>query len=122
MVELLKRLNEEKVDRHPDGTAPVGVTAEDAGGGFGRLVAHTIDVAVEVNFVGMIEVVARKGAYPVRGKKFRFVKHARKDTLELLAIDKGKQASHTARGTLGHFDVFGNVGMIVDEPLHAPFE
>src|SRR6516225_9690105 len=122
MVELLKRLDEEKVDRHPDGTAPVGVAAEKGGGGLSRLVIHTIDTAVDISFVGMIEVVAQKGAHPVGREKFRFVEHARKDSLELLAVDKGKQPPHTARRALRHFDVFRNVGMIVDEPLHAPLE
>ena len=40
----------------------------------------------------------------------------------MLAIHKGQEPAHAARGTLGHFDVFGDVGVIVHKPLHAALE
>src|SRR2546429_5324007 len=51
-----------------------------------------------------------------------FRSHAAEHALELFAIHEGEQPAHAARGTLGHFNVFGHVRMIVDEPLHAALE
>ena len=64
----------------------------------------------------------RQGAHTVGREKFVFVQHAREHAPQLLAVHQRQQAAHAARGPLGHFDVLGNVRMIVDEPLHAALE
>src|ERR1043166_610604 len=38
-MEFFERLDQQEVDREPDGAAPVGITAEQAGVGFSRLIA-----------------------------------------------------------------------------------
>ena len=40
VVEFLQRLNDEEIDGKPDGAAPVGVAAKQAGAGLGRLVVQ----------------------------------------------------------------------------------
>src|SRR5213594_4608044 len=70
----------------------------------------------------MVLVVARKSANAVRRKKFRLVQHAAEHALELFAVHEGEEPAHAARGTLRHFDVFGYIRMIVNEPLHASLE
>ena len=67
-------------------------------------------------------MVARKSAHSVRRKEFGFVQHAAEHALEALAVHEREQPARAARGTLRHFEVFGHVRMIVDEPLHAALE
>src|SRR5260370_874959 len=50
--------DDQKVDREPDGSAPVGVAAEQAGVGLTRLVADLIAHPREGQFIRMVEVVA----------------------------------------------------------------
>src|SRR5258708_10631846 len=70
----------------------------------------------------MVQVITRKRADTVRRKKLRFVEHARQHTLQLLATYQRQQPPHPARRSLRHFDMLGNVWVIVDEPLHATLE
>src|SRR2546425_3942748 len=122
VVELLQRLDEQIVHRKPDRPAPVGIAAEQTRGGFGGLVIHAIDMAVDRELVRMIQVITRQSADSAGGEEFGFVEHAREDALQLLAVDERQQAADAARRPLRHFDVLRDIGMIVDEPLHAALE
>src|SRR5690606_21537315 len=53
MVVLLQRFDHEVVDRKPDRAAPVGVAAEQAGGGFGGLVINAVGFAVNHEVEGI---------------------------------------------------------------------
>src|SRR5580704_11125878 len=59
VVELLKRFHQEIIHREPDGTAPVRIASENAGGRFRRLIGNAACIAVHVNFVGMVLVESR---------------------------------------------------------------
>src|SRR5580692_1630831 len=122
MVILLQGLDEEIVQRKPDRPAPVRISAKNTAARFGRLVIDTADMIVHLNFVGMIEVVARQRTHSVGGQKLGFVQHAAENALDLFAIGERKETANSARRALRHFDMLGNVSMIVDEPLHPAFE
>src|SRR5580658_3166200 len=122
MVVLLQGFDQEIVHREPDGAAPVGIAAKNAAGGFGGFVVYAVDVAIDLDFIGMIEVVARERANAIGRQKLGFVKHAAEDALQLFTIRERKQAANTARRTLRHFDVFRHVRVIVNKPLHAALE
>src|SRR6266446_1989750 len=122
VVKFLERFHEQIVDWKPNGPPPVRISAKETCRGFGRLVVNAVGVSVHVDFVRMVLVVARESPHSVWRKKLRFVQHAAKHALELLAAHEGEEASNAARGTLRHFDVLGHVRMIVNEPLHAALE
>src|SRR6266704_5046345 len=70
----------------------------------------------------MVLVKARKGTHAIRRKKFRLIQHAAEHALELFTIHEREEPAHATRGALRHFNVFGHVRMIVDEPLHTALE
>ena len=119
---FLQGFDQQIINRKPDRPAPVRIPSKEARRGFRRLVGDAVRISVHVNFVGVVLVKARKGAHAVRREEFRFIQHAAEYALELLAIHEGEQPAHAARGTLRHFNVFGHVRMVVDEPLHATLE
>jgi len=46
VVKLLKRFDEQEIDRKPDGAAPIGISTEEASARFCRFVVHAMFVAV----------------------------------------------------------------------------
>jgi hypothetical protein len=87
----LQRLDQQVVDRKPDRPAPVGVAAEEAGGGLARLVVHPMFLAIEPEDVRPVAVGAGKGADAVRREELIFIQHVAQDALELLARRDGQQ-------------------------------
>src|SRR6266545_3268925 len=115
-VELLERLDQEKVDREPHRSAPVRVAAEEARRRLRGLVVHAVVRAVHPEDVGVVLVVARQRADTVGREELLFVQHEAEDPGQLLARhDRQHEAPPAAR----HLD-FGNVlaelGVVVDEP------
>src|SRR5215470_14254456 len=62
VMKLLQRFDEEIVHREPDRAAPIRIATEQTCGGFRGFVFDTAHVAVDLNFVRMIQVIARKSA------------------------------------------------------------
>ena len=58
VMEFLERFDEQIVDGEPDGAAPVGVAAEDAGAGFGGLITDSVLVARRFEAIGVVLVKA----------------------------------------------------------------
>src|SRR6478752_3873875 len=50
MMELLQRLNQQVVHRHPDRPPPVRIHADERRGRFRRLIVHLVHVTVHVHF------------------------------------------------------------------------
>src|SRR5580704_7527020 len=83
---FLQGFDEEIVHREPDRSTPVGIAAKNAAGGFGGLVIDAADVAIDLDFVRVIEVIAGKRANTIGRKEFGFVEHAAEDALQLFAV------------------------------------
>src|SRR5882762_6946046 len=66
MVIFLERFHEQIVDGKPNRPAPVRISAEEAGSGFGWLVLNAVCHSIHTYFVRMFLVVARKGAHAAR--------------------------------------------------------
>src|SRR5262245_29585259 len=62
IVELLQGLDEQIIQRKPDRPAPVGISAEQPGGRFSRLVVHRILVAIDLQPVRLMQVITRERA------------------------------------------------------------
>src|SRR5207302_7499129 len=69
-VELQKGTDDEAIDRHPDGTAPVRVAAEHAGVGFRRQIGDTILLAAGVEDVRVSGVITRQRTDAERAEEF----------------------------------------------------
>src|SRR6266851_2044994 len=87
MVKLLQRFDQQIVHRKPDRPAPIGIAAEDFGGGFRRLVLHAVHMAIHVNLIRMIFVIPRKRTHSEIRQKFRLIQHAGQHALQLPPVD-----------------------------------
>ena len=83
-VVALEGFDHQVVDRHPDRAAPVGVAAEHRRGRLGRLIVDRGLVALGVELVGMIAVVGRQRAQPVRGQELGLVEQLGEQPLQLV--------------------------------------
>src|SRR5262249_26729644 len=75
-MEAPQVLDQQIIDGHPDGAAPIRVAAEDTALGFARLVFNPVMPPVVFEVVRMIEVSAGQGPYTVGREEFRLVEHA----------------------------------------------
>ena len=118
-VELLEGFDEEVVEGEPDGAAPVGVAAEEAGGGFGGFVIEGVEGAIEVEAEGVVFVEAGDGAQAVGGEEFVFIEGAGEDGAEAVFVDDGKEAAvGLARGDDGG-DGAAEFRAVLLEPFEA---
>src|SRR5437762_904430 len=122
VVKFLQGFDEQIVHWKPNRATPIGIAAEQASGGLRGLVGDAADMVIDLDFIGMIEMKPGQSANTVRREEFVFVEHTGQHALELLAIDEREEAAHAVRRSLRHFDVFGDIRMIVYEPLHAALE
>src|SRR5580692_1919461 len=83
---FLQGFDQEIVHREPDRSTPVGIAAKNAAGGFGGLVIDAADVAIDLDFGRVIEVIAGKRANTIGRKEFGFGEHAGEDALQLFAV------------------------------------
>ena len=88
----LQRLDQQVVDRKPDRAAPVGVAAEEAGGGLAGLVVHPMLLAVETEDVRPVLVDAGQGADAVGREELVLVEQVAQHALQPLARRDGQQA------------------------------
>src|SRR6266446_8524316 len=91
-MELLKRLDEQKIHGEPDGSAPIGVSPEKRGLRFGRLIIDTMLHAVDIQHIGMVHVKPRQRAYSMRREEFVFIQHVTECMAQFVRIDDGEES------------------------------
>src|SRR5215831_5905914 len=84
--------DQEGVDGHPDGAAPVGIAAEHAGVGLGGEVGDAIFLSLNREDVGMDGVGAGEGTDAVGAEELVFVEHAGEDAAKAVGTDEGGDA------------------------------
>ena len=84
---LLQRLDQQEIEREPDGTAPVRVSAEQAGRRFRRRVVEREFLAVELQHERMHGVVLGHGAHAVRTQEPVLIQDLGQDAPQLRRID-----------------------------------
>ncbi len=67
VMELLQRLDDEEIEREPDGPTPVGIAAELPRLRFGRGVAHRLVHVAHVQLEGVLEMPLRQSTHAVLG-------------------------------------------------------
>src|SRR5437667_4788235 len=100
MMDLLERLDSEKVDGEPDRASPVGITAKQAGGRLGRLVTDFVHGAVQLEAVRMLQVVTADGSNAVLAQELLRVEHAFEQSLHAMSAHQGQQAPLAHAGLL----------------------
>ena len=92
-VVLEQRPDDQRVDRHPDRPAPVGVAAEHAAVGLRRQVRHPIVLVADTEHVRMLLVVPGDGADAVRAQELVLVEHPGQHATQLRFVqDRREQA------------------------------
>lgn len=92
VVELLQALDDEEVDREPDGAAPVRVPAEHAGVGVAGDVADRERVAVRLEAVRVVAVEAGQAADAERTQKLVLVEEPAQELLHPAAAEQREQS------------------------------
>src|ERR1700747_1898265 len=120
-MKFLKRLDEQVVHREPNGTAPIGVTAEEPGRRLAGLIVDTVLHTLRRKLVGVVTVELRQGPNAVRREELALVQHELENASELISVSDGQQSSfaHALGAHAGQ--VFREVWAVVDEPLQASF-
>src|SRR5207248_11701723 len=84
VVITLERLDEEVIDREPDGAAPVGVAAEERGVGFGRCIVDPVLLPIHREPERALAMHLRERADAVRREELVLVEHVAEGPLEPL--------------------------------------
>src|SRR5258705_7321416 len=94
-IELKQRTNEQRIHRHPDWPAPVGVAAEHAGVGFSRKVIHAVFLTLDVYHVGMLVVIFGERPDPIGTEELVLIQHACQNPPQPILIHKCNYAALT---------------------------
>ena len=99
-VERQQGANQQRVHRHPYGTTPVRVSTEHACVRFGRKIVHAVFLAVHIEDIRMVGVVAGERPYPIRTQEFILIEHARQNSAQPFRINQRNDAAvrHTRDG------------------------
>src|SRR5712691_8249176 len=84
-MELLQSFDQQEIDWEPDRPPPVGVTAEHTGGGLARLIVHFVRGVVDVQAVGVLEVIPTERTNAVVAEELLRIEHALEQTLHAMA-------------------------------------
>jgi len=80
--------DDQRIDRHPDRSAPVRVAAEHARVGFRRQIAHPVFLAARRKDIGMLGMVARQRPDAVGAQEFVLVEHPGQDASQSVLVDE----------------------------------
>src|SRR5713226_2925196 len=122
VMELLQRLDEEKVNGEPDGTAPVGVPTKEPGGGLGRLVVHPVFLIAHAEDIGTILVIAGQRPDAMRREELLLVEHEAENSGQLLPGDDGEHDALATPRLVLAAALRAWLRVVVDEPLRPPHE
>src|ERR1700737_1921745 len=86
-IKLSQRADQQRVDRHPDRPAPIGVAAKYPGAGFGGLVFHPVFRATRAEYIGLVAVSARQGPYAMLAEELVGIEHTGQHAPKLLFVD-----------------------------------
>ena len=121
-MELLQRFDQEIIDREPDRTAPVGVAAEQATIGLGRLIAHGELVAIAREDVRVILVTLGERPYAVWREKLGFIQHAPQQTLHSVSTEQREQHPIADTWHVPARDQRRQIGPVLQKPNQAAAE
>ena len=92
-IVLQQRPDDQRVDGHPDRSAPVGVATKHAGIGFAGQIRDAVFLAARVEHVGMLRVKARERTDAVRAEEFFFIEHLLQHVAEFGFIQNGAETA-----------------------------
>ena len=117
-----QHLDEQEVDREPDGAAPVRVAAEEAARGLRGLVVEARRHAVDRDVERVRLVIARERAQAVVREELRRVEHRREQPAQALLVD---DREHPPAGVLRRLHVLDDLERLTPvrrEPVDAARE
>src|SRR5215471_14477418 len=92
-IKIQKRPYDQNVDWEPNRTAPIGVSAEHWTIRFARQIADSVVVAMHLEDVRIISVIARHGPNPVWAEEFFFIEQLFENTFQPDRIHQGQDAA-----------------------------
>src|SRR5712664_2405899 len=86
VMKFLERFDQEKIDRKPHWSAPVGVSSEEPSAGLGRLIVDSMLCSVYMQDVGIVFVEPRDGANAIWREEFSFVQKVAEHAFQAVAV------------------------------------
>src|SRR5262249_23088408 len=93
LIEVEQASHQQSVDRHPNWSPPVGVSAEHAGVRLRGEILDLVFLVAEPKAVRVLLMVARERAYPVLAEEFVLVEHVLENAFQLLLGHYGEQTA-----------------------------
>src|SRR5205823_8568448 len=88
VMKLLKRFNEQVIDRHPDRSAPIRIPAENTGLRFSRLIANHFLLSANQQRVRVIFMIHADRENAVIAQKLVWVEHTAQQTFHSMTAGK----------------------------------
>ena len=118
MMEFLQRFDEQIIEWHPDGPAPVGVAAKKAVLRFGGPVADFVCFAAAIQPVRFAFVHLGQGAQTVVAQKFSFVQRPPEQAFHAMPAQQREQPAFAGAAHLPARNQFGQFGAMIQKPVH----
>src|SRR5277367_2521177 len=108
LVEIDQSANKQDIHRHPNWTAPVGVSAEHSAIGLRRLILNLVFFASDSENKWMIEMNARDGTNPIGAEELVFIQHVGEDLFNFRLVTYRQQPTSliTDERLVSRSDVF----------------
>src|SRR5262245_34908865 len=119
VVELLERFDDQVIDRHPDRSAPIRVSAKESRGGFAGLIFDREPLPIPLERIWTIAVVLREGTYAIVGQEFRFVEHSTEQLLHAAAPEQRQQPAFALARLVPARHQRRQIWTIVEEPVET---
>src|SRR5712691_1578121 len=122
VMKLLKRLDEQVVDREPNGATPVGVAPKQSRRRLAGLIVDAVLHALRRKLVRIVTVKLRQGPNAIRREELALVQHELENASELISVGDGQQSplAHALGAHAGK--ILGEIRTIINEPLKASLE
>ena len=122
VMEFLQRLDEQEIHRQPDRPAPVGVAAKQPALRFRRPVGNFQRIPVALEAIRLLFVRLGKRADAVVAEELRLIQHPAQQAFHAMPAQQREQAAFAGTVFLPARDELGEVGAVVEIPLHPAVE
>src|SRR5215831_18194486 len=121
-MELLKRLDNQKIHWKPDRAAPVRISAKQTRARLTGFVVQTMLGATDTQHIGMILVISRDSPDSVRREELVFIEHIAQNTPKFVAIHNRQQPPFAHAGREHARLVLRVPGAIRNKPIQTTLE
>jgi len=121
MVILLQRLDDQIVDRKPDWTPPVRISAKKPRLRLTRLIINPVFCSIDVKSIWIFSMKPRYRSDSIRRQELLLIEHNFQNPSQFVPVHQRQQAFHVGR-CCRRFDMLAEFRQMIEKPLHSPLE